>query len=262
MNHFNVFFINLTFISLLNTFWVIPAQAETELNSVLTTKQQSQVQAQKTQQKIINLDNKTNEVIAEYRSLLKENAILATYNKQLDKQQQQQQTRLNKLDVNMANVREIRMELMPLMKEMIQVLTLFVKNDIPFLWQERQLRLTELNALLDNPNIAIADKYRRILEAYQIETEYGDTIETWQAQLPLSSSNRVVQLIKIGRIGLYYLTPDQKNAGYWNKTNRTWEDLPESWLARVKQAYQVADNKTVPTLLALPLLKDAQQEEL
>jgi len=143
------------------------------------------------------------------------------------------------------------------MQQMVQVLTLFVEQDIPFLWQERQLRLAELNRLLDNPNISVADKYRRILEAYQIETEYGDTIETWQAQLPLSDADKTVQLIRVGRVALYYLTPDHNNAGYWDNSSRTWLDLPASWLPKVKQAYAVADNKTVPTLLALPLLETA-----
>ena len=193
--------------------------------------------------------------------MLRENAILDTYNQQLDKQQLQQQKKLQSLATNMVNVREVRMELMPLMHEMVQVLTLFVHNDIPFLWQERQLRLTELKNLLDNPNVSVADKYRRIVESYQIETEYGDTIETWQAQLPLSTENKAVQLIKVGRIGLYYLTPDHTTAGYWDNDVRTWKTLPESWLTRIQQAYQVADNKTVPTLLSLPYLQDPLQKE-
>ena len=248
-------------VSLLSSLLLLPVKAETELNSIISSKQQTQRQAQKTQQQIIALDEETNEVVNEYRALLRENAILDTYNQQLDKQQLQQQKKLQTLATNMANVREVRMELMPLMQEMVQVLTLFVNNDIPFLWQERQLRLTELNNLLDNPNVNVADKYRRIVEAYQIETEYGDTIETWQAQLPLSKQNKAVQLIKVGRIGLYYLTPDQQTAGYWDNDNRTWKTLPESWLTRIKQAYQVADNKTVPTLLALPYLEASIQQE-
>jgi len=249
-------------VSLLSSLLITPVNAETALNQVMTSKQQSQLNAQKTQNKIVSLDDKTNEVVNEYRALLRENAILETYNKQLDKQQQQQQQKLQLLDTNMANVREVRMELMPLMQQMVQVLSQFVENDLPFLWQERQLRLTELRNLLDNPNISIADKYRRIMEAYQIETEYGKTIETWQAELPLSNEKKSVQLIKVGRIGLYYLTPDQKAAGFWDKATGTWKMLPESWLARVKQAYQVADNKTLPTLLSLPYVKAATQEAL
>jgi len=248
-------------ISLLSGLLVLPVKAESELNSIISSKQQTQRQAQKTQQQIIALDEKTNEVVNEYRALLRENTILNTYNQQLEKQKLQQQKKLQSLATNMANVREVRMELMPLMQEMVKVLTLFVNNDIPFLWQERQLRLTELNNLLDNPNINVADKYRRIVEAYQIETEYGDTIETWQAQLPLSTEDKAVQLIKVGRIALYYLTPDQQIAGYWDNNDRTWKTLPESWLTKVKQAYQVADNKTVPSLLALPYLPAQLQQE-
>ena len=256
MNYSKIFMV-----SMLSSLMILPVKAETELNNIISSKQQTQLQAQKTQQQIVALDEETSEVVNEYRSLLRENAILDTYNQQLDKQQLQQQKKLQSLATNMANVREVRMELMPLMHEMVQVLTLFVHNDIPFLWQERQLRLTELKNLLDNPNVSVADKYRRIVESYQIETEYGDTIETWQAQLPLSTENKAVQLIKVGRIGLYYLTPDHTTAGYWDNDVRTWKTLPESWLTRIQQAYQVADNKTVPTLLSLPYLQDPLQKE-
>ncbi|WP_392340083.1 DUF3450 domain-containing protein [Moritella marina] len=248
--------------------FMMPAQATSELDNIINSKQQSQTQAQRTQNNITELDEKTNETVAEYRGLLRENAVLTAYTNQLEKQVTQQQKLLANLESNMASVRETRMELTPLMQQMVQVLTLFVEQDIPFLWQERQLRLAELNRLLDNPNITIADKYRRILEAYQIETEYGDTIETWQAQLPLSDADRTVQLIRVGRVALYYLTPDQHTAGYWDNSTRTWLTLPDTWLAKVKQAYAVADNKTVPTLLALPLLEttintgvEAQQQE-
>jgi len=248
-------------ITLLSSLFILPVKADTKLNNIISSKQQTQRQAQQTQQKIIALDEKTNEVVNEYRALLRENALLDTYNQQLDKQQEQQQQKLQRLKTNMANIREVRMELMPLMQEMVQVLTSFVNNDVPFLWQERQLRLTELKNLLDNPNINVADKYRRIVEAYQIETEYGNTIETWQAPLPLSQQNKTVQLIKVGRIGLYYLTPNQQTAGYWDNNERIWKTLPESWLTRIKQAYQVADNKTVPTLLDLPYIKPSNVEE-
>jgi len=242
-------------IGLLAGMLIMPVQATSELDNIISSKQQSQAQAQRTQDHIAEFDEKTSETVVEYRALLRENAVLTTYTTQLEKQVVQQQQLLAGLEKNMANVRETRMELTPLMQEMVQVLTLFVEQDIPFLWQERQLRLAELVRLLDNPNISIADKYRRILEAYQIETEYGDTIETWQAQLPVSDVDKTVQLVRVGRVALYYLTPDHNNAGYWDNSSRTWLALPASWLPKVQQAYAVADNKTVPTLLGLPLLE-------
>jgi hypothetical protein len=256
MNYLTIFFSSL-FLGTL----ILPVKAETDLNKIISSKQGSQYQSQQTQNKIVEMDQETTEIVNEYRSLLKENAVLMTYNQQLDKQQELQKLKLESLDKNMANVREVRMQLMPLMQEMVEVLTVFVNNDIPFLWQERQLRLAELTNLLDNPNIAIADKYRRIVEAYQIETEYGDTIETWQAQLPLTDEDKTAHLIRIGRIGLYYLTPDQQTAGYWDNNSRSWKPLPESWLASIKQAYDVADNRSVPALLTVPLIEKPLQQE-
>ncbi len=234
---------------------VFTVQADADLESIIKVKQQSQSLAQQTQREIEGLDEQTNELVSEYRAVLRENAVLEAYNTQLEKQLAQQANLLEGLAHNMASVRTTRMELQPLMQEMIQVLTLFVAEDIPFLWQERQLRLQELTLLLDNPNIAVADKYRRILEAYQIETEYGDTIETWQAQLPKSRDEKTVQLIRVGRIALYYLTPDHSAAGYWDSSSRTWQRLPESWLPRIKQVYDVAENKVMPSLLEIPLLQ-------
>ena len=230
--------------------------AETKLNDIVNSKQQTQANAQRSQLQIEAIDDKTSAIVSEYRALLRENKVLADYNQQLSKQRQQQTNLLNNLAQSMAAVRITRMELMPHMQEMLQVLNEFVKQDLPFLWQERQLRLQALTALLSNPNVTVADKYRRILEAYQIETEYGDTIETWQAVLPLGESDKTVQLVRVGRVALYYLTPDQQAAGYWDNNSRSWLTLPSSWLAKVQQIHAVADNKTLPTLLEMPLLED------
>lgn len=228
--------------------------AETQLNDIVSSKKQVQDSARTLQKKIVSLDDKTSTVVSEYRGLLRENKVLSAYNAQLGKQIDQQNVQLERLSTNMAKVRQTRMELMPHMQEMIAVLDQFIAQDMPFLWQERQLRLQALTGLLDNPNVAVADKYRRILEAYQIETEYGDTIETWQAQLPLSDTEKTVQLVRVGRVGLYYLTPDHHQAGYWDNTQRQWADLPDSWLENIKQLHLVAESKTLPTLLEMPQL--------
>lgn len=229
--------------------------AETKLNDIVSSKQQTQSNAQHSQIQIEAIDDQTSEIVSEYRALLRENKVLSDYNQQLLKQRQQQTMLLNNLAKSMAAVRTTRMELMPHMQEMLLVLSEFVKQDLPFLWQERQLRLQALVGLLDNPNVTVADKYRRILEAYQIETEYGDTIETWQAPLPLGDTDKTVQLVRVGRVALYYLTPDQQSAGYWDNSSRSWLALPSSWLAKVQQINAVADNKTLPTLLEVPLLE-------
>lgn len=227
--------------------------AKTELDTVIETKQDAQQTAKQMQQKIVTVDDKTNEIVAEYRQLLRENRVLDTYNRQLQKQLSQQAFLLAELDKNMADVRVTRMAFMPLMQEMVQVLRVFVDNDLPFLWQERQLRLQELSRLLDDPNVAVADKYRRVLEAYQIEVEYGSTIESWHAPLPKASEQKAVELIRVGRLALYYLTPDRTQAGYWDNTRQSWSELPESWLAEIIKTADIAENKVLPELLTLPL---------
>ena len=66
------------------------------------------------------------------------------------------------------------------MLKMIEVMSLFVELDLPFLPEERQTRIIQLQTLMERADVTLAEKYRRILEAYQVETEYGRTIEAYK----------------------------------------------------------------------------------
>ena len=41
---------------------------------------------------------------------------------------------------------------------------------------ERRQRAANLKNLLDQPDVSVAEKYRRVMEAYQVETEYGHVL--------------------------------------------------------------------------------------
>ena len=61
-----------------------------------------------------------------------------------------------------------------------------------------------LQALLVDPDVSIAELYRRVLEAYQIESEYGRTLEAWRGPLNDGDQQRVVEFLRGGRLMLFF----------------------------------------------------------
>src|SRR4029079_17177747 len=105
-------------------------------------------------------------------------------------------------------------------ERMIQTLEEFVALDIPFLPEERAKRIATLKKVLASGDISISEKYRRVLEAYQIEMEYGRTLDAYTGTLSEGASARTVQFIRLGRVSLIYQTLDGAETGYWDATRK------------------------------------------
>ena len=149
-------------------------------------------------------------------------------------------------------VRLIAREVMPLMLEMIEALENFVELDVPFLAEERAVRTAELRRLMVRADITDAERYRRIIEAYQIENEYGRTIEVYQGELELDGKSRLVEFLRVGRIALLYQTLDGTETGVWDHRNRAWKEAASSRSA-VRKGIRVARKQTAPDLLRIPV---------
>ena len=74
-------------------------------------------------------------------------------------------------------------EVLPMMQKMVATLDQFVKLDVPFLPEERTNRIAALKDMMTRADVSVSEKYRRIVEAYQIEIEYGRTIEAYQGKV-------------------------------------------------------------------------------
>jgi hypothetical protein len=136
---------------------------------------------------------------------------------------------------------------------MIDVMAQFVELDLPFLPEERQTRIAQLQTLMERADVTISEKYRRILEAYQVETEYGRTIEAYQGELSGEEKARTVDFLRIGRVSLYYLSLDGREVGMWNNKTHAWMVLDNAYRQSVEQAIKVARKQLPPDLLTLPV---------
>lgn len=139
------------------------------------------------------------------------------------------------------------------MGRMVEVLGEFIEADLPFLADERADRLASLQDMQARADVSLAEKYRRILEAYQIESDYGRTLEAWRGELPVEGGSRSVEFLRLGRTMLYYQTLDAHESGWWNPTTHAWEVLDGSARRPIGKAIAIARQQQAPTWLELPV---------
>ncbi|MDF1588507.1 MAG: DUF3450 domain-containing protein [Gammaproteobacteria bacterium] len=230
----------------------IMSSADT-LEQAISTQVETDIAAQKSQQQIDTLSDETQQMLAEYRDVLRQTDSLHAYNDQLDKLVVSQKKELDSIDLQLRNIESTQREIVPLMLNMIDVMAQFVALDIPFLPEERHARVVQLQTLMERADVTISEKYRRILEAYQVETEYGRTIEAYQGEMTMADNTRTVDFVRIGRVSLYYLTLDGQEVGMWDKKSQQWVQLDNSYRQSVDQALKVASKQLPPDLLVLPV---------
>lgn len=153
-------------------------------------------------------------------------------------------------------IKQIRYELEPYLDEVYARLEKAVADDLPFLHDERALRLKALRDVLDDHTADLGEKLRRTLEAVQIEASYGSLVEARETLLHLHGEAQPaneVEVLQLGRLALFYRTPDGSGIGRFNKQTGQWEELPEQYGQAIKNAIAVARNKRVAELLDLPI---------
>ena len=196
----------------------------------------------------------TDSLIAEYRLTNKKIESLQIFNRQLRQVIDSQNEGLASLQRQIDGVEEVGRAVTPLMLKMIEALDQFVKFDVPFLADERQARVDSLRVLMRRSDVAEPERYRRILEAYQIENDYGRTIDAHAGTIQKDSLEVPVDFLRIGRIGLLYKTRDAEEYGAWDQASRAWTTLDKSEYSNaIDEGLRVAKKQAAPQLIRIPL---------
>lgn len=209
--------------------------------------------ASASQQKIDELSRETRNLLEEYRKLLDGSEYHAAYTRELEELEQVQQQRLAELREEIAQARITQQRIVPLMRSMADALEKFVVLDLPFHQEERIGAVLDLKQRLRSPELAVPAKFRLVLEAYQLEQDYGGNIESWRGPLQVDGENLSVEYLRIGRVAFYYQSLDGSSSGIWNSQEQQWTALDERFNRGLGQALRVAQNLTAPQLLNLPL---------
>ncbi len=205
------------------------------------------------QETIDKLSRETRNLLEEYRKLLDGSEYQAAYTRELQELEEVQQQRLEQLREQIDQARVTQQRIVPLMRSMADALEKFVILDLPFHQQDRIVAVLDLKQRLRSPDISVSAKFRILLEAYQLEQDYGSNVETWRGPLQQGSEELSVQYLRVGRVALYYQLLDGSSSGYWDAQQQQWLPLEARYNRGLIQALRVAENITAPQLLNLPL---------
>ena len=229
----------------------------TVINDIFKVAEQVNAQAKLSQVKIDATTEQTRELSADYKVVLKEIEGLQVYNRQLERQIAVQEREMTELAASIDRVTEVERQVMPLMLRMIEGLDQFVELDIPFRIEERRERVERLRTIMDRADVAVSEKFSQVLGAYQIENEYGRTMEAYSASINVNGRDMIVDLLKVGRVALVWQSGDREMTGWWNNQPgaKRYEEIDESdYGTSVNRGIKMARKQLTGGLFAVPVI--------
>lgn len=227
--------------------------AAATLNDIYQVAERINAQARQSQSRIDALTEETRELLSQYKTVLKEIEGLRVYNRQLERQISNQETEMAQLTRSIDDVTLIERQITPLMLRMIDGLEQFVQLDLPFLMNERNDRIDTLREMMDRADVAVSEKFSQILRAYQIENEYGRTMEAYGDTIDFGGNQRKVDVLKVGRIALVFQSPDGEVTGFYNPNSAQWEQLDDSYNTPVRNGIRMARKQLSVDMLPMPV---------
>jgi hypothetical protein len=222
------------------------------VDQVLQADQRRLNLAQQSQERINNIVEGTRSLEDQYRAINKEIDGLKVYNRLMRAQVEGQAATLEDIALSMDQVDVINRQIFPLMERMIDGLQQSVALDVPFLMEERTKRIGDLEEIMERSDVTVAEKFRKVMEAYQIENDYGTSSEYYTESLTIDGATRSFNMLRIGRIGLYFQSDDTKVTGRWNNESRQWE-VDNSARNEVRKGLRMARQLIAPELIIIPV---------
>lgn len=224
------------------------AAQERTLNAALSEQKASVQESKRSQARVAQLADQTTELLGQYRITSQRLDRIKIYNQNLERLVQDQEAEKADINRQLQSFSEVQQDIVPLMFEMIDDLDKFIELDMPFQLKERTDRVANLRDLMDSADVTVSEKYRQIMNAYQIEADFGRTTEAYDGLL----GDRKVDFLRVGRVLLAYQTPDRAETGFWNKNTREWQ-VANEFRNDVTEGLRIARKQAAPDLLRLPV---------
>jgi hypothetical protein len=224
------------------------------VDPVVTEGQERVKEGKQAQTQVDRLSDQTEDLVTQYRQVINTIEGLRVYNNLLQKQVDNQMAEMGSIEDSIDRVSSIERQVVPLMVRMIDALESFMQLDLPFLGEEREKRVADLRAMMERSDVTAAEKFRRVLEAYQIENDYGRTIEAYTGTLELDGKAQEVNFLRIGRVSLLFQTLSGERSGVWDQTNQGWAELsPTRYRQQIANGLRIARKQAAPDLLVMPV---------
>ncbi len=161
--------------------------------------------------------------------------------------------RVAELQRRLSEADRLEGSLQDTLQVILKRLQISVSESLPFLPEERQFRLQTLHSDLARLDLDPAEKLRRLLEALQVETGYGSTVEVYQDKISVAGQSLSVDILRLGRVALFWMTPDRKQGGLYDQGLAAWTVLGGGALRRIGLAMDMATRVRPVELVNLPV---------
>jgi len=227
--------------------------AETKADQIQGKVVQAIEVRQQTQKKEDVWARKKAKLVARYRSLKANKKHLEKLKRKIERALNSQKARVAELERKTKESGRIREELQSYLESVVTQLEEFIKKDLPFLLKERTNRIVSIKKILARVEVPAAEKYRRVMEALQVETEYGRTVKVYQDTIELDEKAVLVDVLRLGRLSLFCQTPDGRVVGHYDRAAGKWVSLPSGYRRDINRAVEMSRRERTIDLVRLPI---------
>jgi len=196
---------------------------------------------------------KTLTLKAEIEQLQEEVNNLQVYRQHLTSLVNSQQQEVISLERQIDEIKSTRQGIVPLMYQMIDGLKQITAEDVPIKLEQRNQRIAKLEKMMVRADVSDAEKYRRILEAYQIELDYGTKLGLYQGQLSIDGESRQADVLYLGRLSLVARSLNGNSFWAWDQNAKQWSEVDSSMKSELDKAFSMAAKQVAPSLITLPV---------
>ncbi len=148
---------------------------------------------------------------------------------------------------------QINIKLEPYLDKVVNNLSNFIDQDMPFLMQERKTRLSFLRQSLINYKIGLGEKLRRVLQALEIEAKYGMEIQTREDEINLNGQKLDGYILRLGRMDMFFISLDRQIAAKYNKYQKKWIKISNEYIDDIEQTIEISQKKRAAQIVDLPI---------
>ena len=208
---------------------------------------------QETQKKEDAWDSEKKRLMVRYQALQATEKVLLF-------EQKQNRTRLDNIRQRVEQAERKTIESARLRKELTFYLSTVVEKvdnlttaGLPFLTSERSQRLLQIKETLVDPEITAAEKYRRVMEALQVETEYRHTVEVYPQEIEIVGEKKMVEVLRLGSLALFWRSPDGGSVGEYDPLQQQWRLLDKRYQGAINKAMEIASKQRTIEMVSLPI---------
>lgn len=204
-----------------------------------------------TQKTVDSLADETIDMAQTYQLTLQSIDSIKRYNASIEGYIRKQEEEMDSIQVQMDGIDATERAVIPMMEDMIETLDQFVQMDIPFLKEERIGRVKFLREMMLRADVSNSEKYRKILEAYQVENDYGTSVSAYEGTL--EGEDKTVDFLRVGRVALVWQSRDEQTRAYWDNDSRSWVPLGDDYRIAIRNGLKMARGQANLDLIELPI---------